>query len=135
MAQGVENWLVKETLSAQNIEMIVRKAMEVSSLRLMLEGQSRGLDRLRNELSVAAMTPPPLPPTVLDMDKPQPVLEEEEQFETATGSDSQELSASAPHTEDSTERRSGTQLVRPRLITSGFGTPTAEEDELARQIQ
>jgi CheY-like chemotaxis protein len=119
--QGVENWLVKETLSAQNIEMIVRKAMEISSLRLMLEEQGRELNRLRSELSTAATTPPPLPSTGL--------------ITGVAGGDSLEPPATSSRVEDTNEHRSGTQLVRPGLITNGFGTPTAEEDELARQIQ
>jgi serine phosphatase RsbU (regulator of sigma subunit)/DNA-binding NarL/FixJ family response regulator len=134
--QGVENWLVKETLSAQNIEMIVRKAMEISSLRLMLEEQGRELDRLRNELSVAALTPPPLPSTGLITDAcKSPAASEAKQVDTATGSDSRKPPATSAPIEVSAEQRSGTQLVRPMLVTNGFGTPTAKEDELARQIQ
>jgi len=115
--QGVENWLVKETLSAQNIELIVRKAMDISSLRLMLEEQGRELDRLRRELSMAIVPHPPLPPTDPASDAGEsPTFQKVEQF-------------------DSSEQLLGTQLIRPKLITGGFGTSTAEDDELAGRIQ
>jgi CheY-like chemotaxis protein len=52
---GVEHWLSKDNLSAQTMELIVKKAIDVSSLRLMLEEQGRELDRLRAEVEQRAV--------------------------------------------------------------------------------
>lgn len=137
LARGIEHWLVKETLSAQNIELIVRKAMEISSLRLMLEEQGRELDRLRSELSVAAIAPPPLPSSDIAADAPRALMPPEtQQLDNAVqeNAETQVQSTDADAADSQFEERSGTRLVRPRLITNGFGTPTAEEEELARRI-
>lgn len=125
MERGVENWLVKETLSAQHVELIVRKAMEISSLRLMLQEQGRELDRLRSERTLAAAVPPPLPPAVAA--PPQPTSTQDESGETPP--------ATSVVADQEKARRSGTALVRPKLITHGFAAATTDEEELAQRIQ
>ena len=123
LERGVENWLVKETLSAQQVELVVRKAMEISSLRLMLAEQGRELERLRTSETPppAEVSAPSAPPAVQQPDKPETVAE----AHVEEPSDSE------------TEFRpaSGTELVRPKLVTNGFGAVTADEEELAHRIQ
>lgn len=119
--RGIEYWLVKETLSAQQVEMIVHKAMEISSLRLMLQEQGRELERLRT--APAPVAPPPTPGIVPDT----PAMDAAEEAYVA------EPEPTPPT--DAARSESGTELVRPKLVTNGFEAVTADEEELAHRIQ
>jgi serine phosphatase RsbU (regulator of sigma subunit) len=73
-ALGVEHWLAKDNLSAQTMELIVRKAIDVSSLRLMLEEQGRELERLRADTEERATLDARLEQAALQEQASQPAM-------------------------------------------------------------
>ena len=157
---GVIDWLRKDQISPAVVGLTVRRAIDVASLRLMLAEQGRELEwlrksevdarkeaaakeeelltigsyRVRNsdvmpvsagvetesvkvvkEVAVA-LAAPPVVTEVIAPPREQPPRE------LATP---RELPDPPPRE----------LLVAPRLVTGGFGIPTAEDDELATRIQ
>ena len=114
---GVEHWLVKELLSAYTLEMVVRNAIEIASLRQQIEQQSSEVQRLlKSEADVRA--------------------EAQTQAQAAAASlaeaNSKRLSAVAIAESLPTP---GVRLDRPKLAVKGLGEYSAADQALANQFQ
>lgn len=128
--QGISDWLFKESFSAQTVELTVRKAIEVSSLRLMLNEQGRELDRLREESAARADAA-----ALAEADRAASTSVETNEAEAVDDSTSATVvSDESASDAEMLPKKSAIVLAGPKLVTNGFGTPTAEEEELARRI-
>lgn len=112
---GVEHWLVKELLSAYTLEMAMRYAIEIASLRRQIEQQAGEVRRLlKSEADVRAAA--------------------DAQAQAAAASlaeaDSKRLSAVAEPLP-----MPGIHLDRPKLAVKGTGGYSAEDQALANQFQ
>lgn len=112
---GVEHWLVKELLSAYTLEMAMRNAIEIASLRRLIGQQSVEVQRLvTSEAQVRA------------------------------DAETQAQAAAASLAEANSKRLQavveplpmfGIQLDRPKLAVKGIGAYSAEDQALANQFQ
>jgi CheY-like chemotaxis protein len=140
---GVIDWLRKDQVSPAVVGLTVRRAIDVASLRLMLAEQGRELERLREseadaaaaakEAKLRASGPYHAPEPSPNAMPVQASVETEPPSENKPATDDE----SVPPSRESElpEPPARELLVAPKFVTSGFGTLSAEDDELAQRIQ
>lgn len=143
--RGVIDWLRKDQLSPAVVSLTVRRAIDVASLRLMLAEQGRELERLRQQES-ATSAQKAKEPTVARAEAPAESTEYHAPEPardavpiaggvsmTAKEAEPSDSSPAAPARSEVSH--AGEQLVAPKLVTSGFESQSAADEELAHRIQ